>query len=191
MIPSDLNLLIKSRRSIFPASYTGERVDDSIIQQMLENANWAPTHKLTEPWRFVVFCDQGIKSFADFQANKYLEKEGNNADPIKEQKLRSNPLTASHIIAICMKRHEVVPEMEEVAAVAASVQNMLLTAHAHGLGAYWSTGGVTFYKDVNADFGLCEQDKLLGFVYVGVPKTKDLPAGKRTPIAEKVNWVVE
>jgi len=29
----------------------GKHVDNAIIQQMLENANWAPTHKLTEPWR--------------------------------------------------------------------------------------------------------------------------------------------
>ncbi|WP_109832975.1 nitroreductase family protein [Reichenbachiella versicolor] len=189
--PKQLDELIKSRRSVFPANYTGEKVDDQIIEQMLENANWAPTHKYTEPWRFVVFTEGGIKSFANYQADKYLEKEGDQSEANKEKKLRTKPLAASHIIAICMKRNNVIPEWEEVAAVSCAVQNMLLTAQANGIGAYWSTGGVTFYKDVNAHFGLGSEDKLLGFLYVGVPKVKNLPKGKRKPIEDKVNWVIE
>ena len=82
---------------------------------MLGNANYAPTHKMTEPWRFVVFCDEGIQVFANFQADKYLERMGEKADTQKETKLRTKPLSASHIIAIGMKRNEVVPEMEEIA----------------------------------------------------------------------------
>jgi len=47
--------IIKRRRSVFPISYTDEEVPKEVIQQLLENANYAPTHKLTEPWRFIVF----------------------------------------------------------------------------------------------------------------------------------------
>lgn len=61
-----INKLLHNRRSVFPKEYTGERVDDVIVKQMLENANWAPTHKLTEPWRFVVFTGTGIQRLADF-----------------------------------------------------------------------------------------------------------------------------
>ena len=42
---SEINRLIRERRSVYPAQYSGEKVDDSIIEQMLENANWAPNHK--------------------------------------------------------------------------------------------------------------------------------------------------
>ena len=56
----DVNRLILNRRSVFPKDYTGEKVNDAIVQQMLENANWAPTHKLTEPWRFTVFTGDGL-----------------------------------------------------------------------------------------------------------------------------------
>ena len=51
---------IRHRRSIFPSSYTDERVDDAIIEAMIESAQWAPTHKLTEPWRFRVFKGENI-----------------------------------------------------------------------------------------------------------------------------------
>ena len=61
MNPEQLNALIHQRRSIFPKDYTKERVDDTIVQQILENATWAPTHKLTEPWRFIVYTDEGRK----------------------------------------------------------------------------------------------------------------------------------
>jgi len=47
--------LIKKRRSIFPAQYTDREIAKSDIEKILEAANWAPTHKKTEPWRFRVF----------------------------------------------------------------------------------------------------------------------------------------
>ena len=67
----EINHLIRSRRSIFPKDYTGAIVPDSVITQMLENANWAPNHKLTEPWRFTVFSGAGLKKLATFQSECY------------------------------------------------------------------------------------------------------------------------
>ena len=54
--PEQLLRVIKKRRSIFPKDYNGKgrKPTDSDIELMLEAANWAPTHKRTEPWRFVV-----------------------------------------------------------------------------------------------------------------------------------------
>jgi len=185
----EINQLIRSRRSTFPKQYAaGRQVPDAIIEQLLENANWAPNHKQTEPWRFTVFTGEGLKAFAQFQADKYKEKAGASFAQDKYDNMLKNPLLASHIISLGMKRHEGLPEVEEIAAVACAVQNMYLTATAYGVGCYWTTGGVTFNESARPFFGLGEQDKLLGFLYVGeiaVPS----PAGKRGPIAEKVNWV--
>src|SRR5690606_41455111 len=80
-------------------------------------------------------------------------------------------------------------EIEEVCAVACAVQNMWITASAHRIGCYWSTGGVTFYEEAKPFFGLGEHDKLLGFLYIGMPKTDKWPEAKKTPISEKVKWV--
>ncbi|MFY0626494.1 MAG: nitroreductase [Reichenbachiella sp.] len=185
----EANNLLQNRRSIFPKNYSGERVDDKIINQMLENANWAPTHKMTEPWRFVVFADEGIKTFADFQADFYKENIGEHYQEMQEKKLREKPLLCSHIIAIFMKRNPIVPEIEEISSVAAAVQNMHLTATANGVGCYWTTGGVTYMKGINAEFGMDSSNRLMGFLNVGMPKEGDWPKGKRKSIDEKVNWI--
>lgn len=186
-----INNLIRNRRSVFPKEYTGERVDEAIIKQMLENANWAPTHKLTEPWRFVIFTGTGIQRLADFQSDLYKKVSAAKGtfDPEKYDSLKSKPLQSSHIIAVGMKRDEKksVPEIEEVGAVYMAVQNMYLTATAYNIGCYLSTGGITFYPEGKAFFGLGDEDKLLGFVHIGMPKNLDQKS-KRNSIDIKVRW---
>jgi len=71
--PDQVSELLKGRRSVYPTQYTGEPVSNAIIEEMLENANWAPTHRLTEPWRFVVFSGKGIQKLASFQSELYKE----------------------------------------------------------------------------------------------------------------------
>lgn len=186
-----VNEIIRNRRSIYTNMFSGEKVDDLIINEMLENANWAPTHKLTEPWRFVVFKEDGLKKIGDFQADLYKQKNSHNFNEENYRKLKNKPLECSHVIAIGMKRDEKesIPQVEEVCATACAVQNMWLTASTHQIGCYWSTGGVTFYEDAKPFFGLGEKDLLLGFLFVGMPKSKKWPGGRRKPVGDKVKWV--
>ncbi len=191
--PQLVNELLRNRRSVYPGKYTGEIVEESVIQDMLENANWAPTHRLTEPWRFVVFMGEGLERLAAFQSELYKEvsKANGTFDEVKFNKLATKPMMASHIIAIGMSRcsKESVPEEEELASVAMAVQNMYLTATAHEVGCYWGSGGVTYYEEAKPFFGLESDDKLLGFMYIGKVDSKDWPKGRRKPIEEKVKWV--
>lgn len=187
-----VNDLIRKRRSVFPQFYTGEKVDDNIIRQMIVNASYAPTHKLTQPWRFVVFKGEGLKKFATAQAEVYktvTERDGTFKEE-KYQNLLNKPLLSSHIIAVCMKRDpkHSVPEIEESGAVFCAVQNMYLTATAYGVGCYLSTGGITYFEEAKPVFGLGPEDRLIGFVHVGVPK-EVLVAGKRKPVEEFTEWV--
>ena len=189
---SEISRLIRSRRSVFPAQYSGETVKDEIIKEMLENANWAPTHKFTEPWRFTIFKGKGLKMLGNFMAELYekVSKKAENFELKKFEMLKNKPLLASHVIAIGMKRDELerVPEIEEIEAVACAVQNMCLTAAAHRVGCYWGTGGITYFEDAKPFFNLEKSDKLLGFLFVGMPKA--LPQkGRRKPVEEKVRWV--
>jgi nitroreductase len=188
----EINELIRSRRSIFPKDYNGEKVDDAIVKQMLANANWAPTHKLTEPWRFVVFTGEGLKKLATFQSECYqrVTQAKGTFDAKRYESLKTKPLECSHIIAIGMKRDEKqsLPEWEEVGAVFCAVENMYLTATAYGIGCYLSTGGVTNYEEAKEFFGLGKEDKLFGFLNIGMPRS--WPAeGKRKPIEDKVKWI--
>jgi len=42
--------IIKSRRTITPKDFNGNEVTQDEMRDVLEAANWAPTHKKTEPW---------------------------------------------------------------------------------------------------------------------------------------------
>jgi nitroreductase len=188
-----INHLIRNRRSVFPAQFiAGKKVDDIIINEILENATWAPNHGQTEPWHFVVFTGEGLKRFAQFSGELFKEQSGDHFNEAKYHKLTTQPLLASHIIAICMKRSLArrIPEIEEIEAVACAVQNIYLSVTAYGLGGYWTTGGITYNEKAKPFFGLEEEDKLLGFFYIGhvaIPS----PQGKRRSLEEKVEWVKE
>ncbi len=186
-----INQLIRNRRSVFPRQYSDRVVEREIIEQMLENANWAPTHGKTEPWRFFVFEGDAKKELGELQANLYRKLTPPESFlETKFEKLKSNSEKASYVIAICMKRQESekIPEIEEVEAVACAVQNMYLTATAYGVGAYWASGGVTYKEELKEHFGLGAKDKILGFFHVGYPEGK-IPDGRRGAIEEKVVWV--
>lgn len=180
---------IKNRRAIYPKMFSGEKVSDTQIQLLLDNAHWAPSHKQTEPWRFVVFTDKGLQKFANFQASlykKHSEKEGNYSEE-KYKKLLSKPLMCSHIIAVGAKKTEVVPHQEDICATSCAVQNLWLTASAMGLGCYWSTGGSTYYEEAKQFFGLESKDTLLGFINLGM-MNKQWPESKRSDLQNKVIW---
>ena len=188
-LPESINSIIQNRRSIYPYQYdAGAKVDDEIIWQILNNANCAPNHKKTSPWRFTVFSGEGLQQFASLQVALYKKHHGEE-NKIKIQKLADYPLMASHVIAIGLKRTQgKLPEIEEVLAVGCAIENLYLTATAHGLGCYFTTGGITYIEEAKSEFDLSEEDKLLGFFYIG--KIKYQPALiQRGDVHEKVKWV--
>lgn len=190
---AQINRLLRTRRSVFVDQFRkGAVIPDEIIHALLENANWAPTHKFTEPWRFTVFSGEGLKKLAAFQADLYRTNAGARFNQGKYDKLLNTPPSCSHVIAIGMKRSTdtVIPEVEEIAAVACAVQNIYLSATAYGVGGYWSTGGITFDPDARSFFGLEGEDRLLGFFYLGVVETPSVK-GTRRPVAEKTVWIRE
>lgn len=186
------NSIIKYRRSSTPPLYIkGKVIPERIIHQLLENANFAPNHKKTEPWRFTVFTGEGLKKLAEMQAAIYTKYAGEKFSELKLKKLLDFPLMCSHVIAIGMKRDEAkrIREIEEIEAVACAVQNMFLTATAYGLGAYWSTGGITYFEESKAHFNLGEEDHLLGFFHLGYLQQPGGEGYKRGNIEDKVKWV--
>ena len=186
-----VNKLIKSRRSTKPRYFNGEKIEDSIVWQILENASWAPTHGLTQPWRFKVFTDDGLAKLANFQADLYQKlTPEENFKSEKYNRLKTNILKSSHVVVVCMERQksEKIPEIEEIEAVACSVQNMALTATAYGICSFWGSGGVTYTQELKDFLGLGEKDLCLGYLYLGY---SDNPAtvSRRDPIQEKVEWI--
>ena len=181
--------LARQRRSIFPAMYSGEAVPDETIRQLLEIANWAPTHRKTEPWRFHVFGGEARQRVSDYLAGYYKDHTPpEQFSEIKYKKNQRKPLQSSHILFICMQRdpQERVPEWEELAAVSCAVMNLWLGCAALGLGCYWSSPQAALEA---GDFlQLAPGERCLGLFYTGVPKPGlELPA-ERGPVADKVRW---
>ncbi|MDP4284533.1 MAG: nitroreductase [Bacteroidota bacterium] len=186
------NSIVQSRRSVFPYQFIpGKAVPDEIIWQILDNANRAPNHKHTEPWRFTVFAGEGLQRFSTLQSEIYTRYAGEKFKEAKIKNLVEYPLMSSHVIAIGMKRNEEnkLPESEEIIATACAIENIYLSATAYGLGGYLSTGGITYFEEAKAYFDLGPGDRLLGFFYLGYIATPATSLSKREPVKEKVKWI--
>ena len=184
-----LSKLIRKRRSVFPVQFSDEPIPQDFIDQMLELGNWAPTHRRTEPWRYVVLSGNAKKRLGEFLANKYESiTPADSFNPSKKIKTLKKCLQSQYIVLICMQRDELarVPEWEEIAAVAMSVQNMWLACTARGIGSYWSSPKTIEYIDEFISLNIGE--RCLGLFYLGMPDG-DLSTGQRESMADKIRYV--
>jgi nitroreductase len=191
---SEITAVIKDRRTIYPEFFSNRKVHKEQIETLLNSAIWAPTHGLTQPWRFKVFRAEGLTKLSDFLSTKYKEIAGDNFSEMKYQKLKNRPLLAGAVIAVSLKRDpkEKIREIEEIEAVACAIQNMHLTCTAWGLGAFWSSPELIYKPFMNEFLGLAEKDKCLALFYIGYPKDDfEWPKGQRKPIEYVTEWVEE
>lgn len=184
----DIFELIQHRRSVFPIQYNNKPIDKSTLLKVLELANWAPTHRKTEPWRFKVVQGESKLKLGNFVIEQ-MQVTNSDLSDFKIRKTLQKFEVSSAILAICMQRDpkESLPEWEEVVATAMAVQNIWLACTAEQIGAYWSSPKVIdqFHKFFNFEEG----EKCLGLFYMGY-YDGDLPKGKRnSSIEEKLDWL--
>lgn len=192
--------LIKSRRSVFPKDFTGKLVDREMIEQLLEAANWAPTHGKTEPWRWVVLSEDGLQDMIKVTDQVMLNTLSEADYTKKKKKMESKAALyiRATFIAICSKRQanpdKLQPEWEEMAATSCAVQNMWLQGTALGLAGYWSSWqgeSVCNSPQMKKFLGLGQEDSCLGFYILG-NSTADVMStyrSKRGSMAGKVAWL--
>lgn len=185
----DLTEIIRKRRSVFPNMYNDREITDETILQILENANWAPNHKKTEPWRFKIFKGDSRNDLSEYLGAYYKS----NIDPekfsdIKYKKTLKKPLQSACVIALCMYNDPSVsiPEWEELAAVSCAVQNMWLSCTALGIGSYWSSPRSIL--EANEFLALGEHEKCIGLFYMGYYDQEGLNS-TRKPISDKIVWM--
>jgi nitroreductase len=184
-----ISKIIKNRRATPPRFLAKNEISSEIIQQLLENANWAPTHKNTEPWRFKVYTGDSKQRLAE-TIFSLLNEKIKSGEPINAQKVEKFTAGIKNVpvaIAIIFERDaaERIPEWEEIAAVSMAVQNMWLTATSLDLGAFWSTP--EFLYLLNDILEIQTGQKLLGFFYVGEIAV-EYPSPGRGDVAAKVEW---
>lgn len=181
--------IIKNRRATPPRLLAKKEISKETIEKLLENANWAPNHKKTEPWRFKVYTGDSKQKLAEKCENILREKQAEGFEVANEKidKFSTNLKNVPVAIAIILQvdaAHRL-PEWEEVAAVSMAVQNMWLTATEMDLGAFWATPG--FVSLFNEVLGVQEGQKALGFFFVG-EILMDFPSPGRGDINQKVEW---
>lgn len=188
---SEITEIIRNRRTIYPEQFSDRKVHKEQIELILQNAQWAPTHGNTQPWRFHVFMEQSKERLSQFLGTTYLAltpKELQN--DAKLAKLMRRPNLSSAVIAVSMARQKEkkIPEIEEVEAVACAIQNMHLTCTAYDIGLFWSTPKLIYSKEMNDFLGLSEDDKCLGLIYLGYPNI-EWPESHRIPLEYHTQWL--
>ena len=187
---SEITELIKNRRTIYPEQFSARKVQKEQIENLLNNAIWAPTHGNTQPWRFTVFMEDSRQTLADFLGQLYIDKTPKEEQKdLKLAKMLNRPLQASAVIAVAMHRDETekIREIEEVEAVACAIHNMQLTATAYGLGSYWSTSKLIYTEEMKTFLNLTTKDMCLGLIYIGYPAI-EWPKQHRKPIEYVTTW---
>lgn len=184
-----ISAIIKNRRTVKPFMMNGNKIANQQVTDLLELANWAPTHGLTEPWRFMVYAEPA--RFCHQHAEMY--KYDTTAETFNQSvydNLAQQGNKASHVIIAIMQRGDLpkIPAFEEIAATACAIQNLLLGATALNMASYWGTGGMILKPAMRTFLNLGDEDEVMGVLYLGY--ADEHPKGiRRVPLTDKVKWM--
>lgn len=184
--PMDVLAAIMTRRSV--GDLRADPVAREVIAELIAAACRAPNHHLSRPWRFVVLAGDARRELGRVHAAAVARVEGVLDDRRRareEARLERAPVV---VACLCAPDPDADPvtAREDRDAVAAGIQNLLLAAHAHGLGAIWRTGAMVDEVEVRANLGLREGDAIVGFVYLGHPSVT--PPTRRPRADGGVEW---
>jgi nitroreductase len=188
---SEITEVIRNRRSITPEKFSSRKVHREQLELMLNNALWAPTHGMTQPWRFRVYMNDGMLKIRDFIPELYkLSTPQEKFNQAKFDRMALRLQRASAVVAVCMERDPSgkIDEVEEIEAVACAIQNMMLTATAYGLGTFWSTPKLLNLPECHQFLELKPGDRCLGLIYVGYPEG-EWPEQHRRPLEYATKWI--
>ena len=162
--------VIMTRTSI--RAFTGEPVSKDQLETILKAGMAAPTGMNAQPWRFVVLTDQDkIKEVfgTGFRSEMYT--------------------TAGAVIVVCGEAEtDGRPNMFWYEDCSAAAENILLAAHALGLGAVWTAGypAVDRTAPISQALGIPANVLPLCVIPMGVPAENPEPKDKWKP--ENIHW---
>jgi F420 biosynthesis protein FbiB-like protein len=193
--------LIRSRRSI--RLYQPTPVSHERIEVLMDAARWGPSAHNRQPWRFAVVQAPAIKhalaTAMGEQLRADLERDGAPRERIEADVARSHARIncAPVLVVVCMTMRDMDRYRDAerqhaewtmaTQSVAMAVQNLLLAAHALGLGACWLCAPLFAPDVVRKVLSLADDWQPQALVTVGYPaetKTKT-----RAPLAALVKYV--
>lgn len=185
---------IRTRRSVKIFKDT-EPLDRETVESLIEAATWAPNHYYTEPWKFFVVEGAGRKQLSDIMKKSAIAKadDPESAEAQKRiMKIAAKPMLAPTIIIAVLSRdldNKKAIYTEDVCAVAAAIQNILLEAHSKDIGAIWKSGPAYHSEPVKDFFGLRQDEEILGAVFLGKSDMRKDVKVTRIPHQQKTEWI--
>jgi nitroreductase len=156
--------IIKSRRE--PAKLTEPVPPAAVLSAAFTAAATAPDHKLLRPWRFMKIEGDARKEFGELMAQS-LKGRMPDTDATALEREKAKALRAPLIVVAIATIRPGAPEVEQILAAGAAVQNFTLALHGSGFGSFWRTGDAAYDPVVKKGLGLGEADHIVGFIYVG------------------------
>ena len=181
----DLAEVIRSRRSI--GLFNDAPVSLELVHELLDSAVYAPNHRLTEPWRFIVVTGTGRERYAEIRRDMVLdfmkgqsEAERSQAAEGTYRKFMNVPL---YLLVVMSKQTNAEIDEEDYAACCCVIQNFMLLAWERRLGTTWKT----FKNDARLReyLALGESERVVGIVHAGYSAEEER-AGQRKPATERI-----
>lgn len=199
---AELSEFLRTRRSI--REFRPVNVPRRLLDQVIETATWAPSAHNRQPWRFVVLLDLEKRTrLVDAMGEKFrrdLRSDGIEEQPIERQIARSRNmlLGAPVVIILCQDTSacDVYPDPNRQQAeltmglqsVALAGGQLLLAAHAAGLGGVWVCAPLFAAEIVRAVFDLPAAWEPQAFILLGYPAYQP-EARPRQTLTEVVRYV--
>jgi nitroreductase len=179
---------LNSRRSL-PARQLGEPGPDAAqIEQLLTAALRVPDHGKLVPFRLLLIRGVARARLGESLAQIHQRKEPGIAESAltkDRERFGFAPLIVA-VVARIRADDAKVPEQEQILSAGCVAHNLLLGAHALGLGAQWLTGWAAYDRDAAALLQLNPQERIVGFVHIGTAR-ESAPERLRPSLADIVS----
>ncbi len=195
--------VLKSRRSI--RRYLTDSVQDDALHKLLEAATWAPSAHNKQPWRFAVLQDTCQKeNLANAMGDKLRfdrTNDGDDPEIIERDVSKSRKLIEGSpiVIVVCLSMSDMDVYMDDhrsnaeflmaVQSTAMAVQNLLLAAHAIGLGACWRCAPLFCAETVIDTLKLPQNWHPQALVTLGYPDEDGKTTPSRLSLSEVTKWL--
>ena len=161
---------------------------DQQWEMLLRAGARAPDHGRLRPWRFLIVRGEARELLGDVMAEALrASKPDTPSEALDRERRKPSRAPAILIVAVVPVPHSGVPEIEQILAGGAAAQNILLAAHALGLGAIWRTGAPAYDDRVARALGLPEQGRVVAFIYLGAPHAPAIRGADAEP-PSAVEW---
>lgn len=170
-VKTDIANIIRERRSI-KSGYTHKEVPASLVKDLLEDARWAPTHGLREPWRFIFVPKEEKQEFVEKLVRTFpRDRQDNRRDYF------SKP--AAFLIAVMKEDPRQKQWEENFGAISCMIQNFQLLAWERNLGVVWKTNPHIHEPLVRDLIGIQPGEKIVGFLHLGFFDEKPKPKTRK------------